>query len=373
MKPNLVALQIAIQAHVPVFLWGGPGIGKSVTVEALAAALQRLIWIVILSIREPSDQGGLPVITPDGVRMEPPLWAKQCHAAGGGIVFFDEFNSAPPTVQSSALRVVHGKWVGDLKLPEPTSFVAAGNPTDVSTGGYDLTSAIANRWMHVDWPVNSSEWADGMIAGWPEAKTVVLPEGWRSRIGAKRANLGTFIRAHADMLYQLPDNPFEQGKAWRSPRSWDMYATLQAAASAIGHNEKSEVGGALLKGCVGTDGAQQFRTWFVNLDLRDAEEYIADPKGVPLPRRQDQVMATLDSVVSAALNREHSDAAQLKRQKAAWSVIARVCEDMPDVAVPSSRTLALNMREEMILELPEEMERLAPVLKAAKINWSGHT
>ena len=58
------------------FLWGAPALmdadGNGVPCET-----------VIGSLREPSDFAGLPVVTDDGVRLEPPAWAKRLQTAHG--------------------------------------------------------------------------------------------------------------------------------------------------------------------------------------------------------------------------------------------------------------------------------------------------
>ena len=339
---ELVAAQICIQARKPLFLWGGPGTGKTISLEQLAALLEESLWTVILSIREPSDQGGLPVITPEGVRMHPPRWAMELVAAKHGIVFWDEFNTAPPTTQSSALRVVHGGWAGDQKLPENTSHVAAGNPPEVSTGAYDLTSAIANRWVHMNWPVDPTQWADGMVAGFPNPPLSRVRPNWKHGIAAKRGVVASFIRRRGELLYDLPKSATEQGRAWKSPRTWTMAADLLAAADAAGHGTKSEVARLLVAGCVGEAGQIEFSQWFVKLDLVDPEEYLERPFLTPLPRRQDQTMATLDSVAGAALDRSKPKKARIARYYAAWKVLGRILKSQGDIAIPAARTLAVN-------------------------------
>lgn len=368
---DIHAIQIAIQARIPTFLWGPPGCGKTSILEQLAPALGEKLWTVILSIREPSDQGGLPVVSNEGVRMHPPMWAQQLCAEGHGIVFWDEFNTAPPTTQSSALRVVHGGWAGDLKLPDHTSHVAAGNPPEVSTGAYDLTSAIANRWCHFRWSVDAPGWSDGMVAGWPKPAILKLPENWRSHIAAKRGIVASFIRRRGELLLQLPEETSEQGRAWPSPRTWEMAALLLAAAAAVGQNEKSEVARLLVQGAVGESAAREFTSWYVNLDLRDPEEYLRDPKGTPLPKRQDQIMATLDSVAGSALDQRHKKKDQVERYYAAWKVIGRVCREAgPDISMPAARTLATNMPPEVDKKIPPEIEDILPMLEKANIDFS---
>src|SRR5262249_50525533 len=78
----VTVLRAAGRAGVAVCLWGDPGIGKSALIQAAAAADDVPCEIVIGSLREPSDFAGLPVVTDDGVRLEPPSWAKRLHEAG---------------------------------------------------------------------------------------------------------------------------------------------------------------------------------------------------------------------------------------------------------------------------------------------------
>lgn len=385
MTAHETAAHVCIQTRSPLFLWGGPGIGKTAVLEQIADALEEPLHTVILSIREPSDQGGLPYIMrsdgtalPEGaaglldagVRMVPPMWARMLSADGHGVVFWDEFNTAVPTTQSSALRVIHGGYAGDLRLPSETSHVAAGTPATQVAGGYDLTAAIANRWTHIDWPVDSNTWANGMVAGFPKPVVTRLPSSWRDSLAAKRGLVSAFIRRKPNLLYMLPKAPSEQGRAWASPRMWDRVATLMAASNGIGHGEKSEVGRLLIHGCVGQAAGAEFIEWVANLDLRDPEDYLADPS-TPLPQRQDQLMATLDSVAAAALDKTKADKDQVTRYRAAWKLVGRAKKaGKGDVAVPSARVLATNMPKEVKRDLPPEIEEMLPLLEAAGIDYS---
>lgn len=371
MRPEMIALQICLQTRTPVFLWGEPGIGKTKTAEALADAMAERLWTVILSIREPSDQGGLPVVRTDGsVYMAPPHWAKELVKTGHGNIFFDEMNVAPPTVQNSALRVVNEGYAGDEKLPADTSFCSAGNPPETNPGVYDLTPAMANRHVHLRFPLDHEEWCNGMIAGWPKPRVVQLPPNWRDLVAQMRGLVVAFIRRRPKLLHHKPDSPTEQGKAWPSPRMWTTLAIVLAAAKALGYDAKSEVGLLLVRGCVGDGATTEFRNWIVNLDLRDPEDYLKDPLGVPLPSRQDQLMATLDGVAAAALDSTHKPKARIKRYYDAWRVLGRILKEKGDIAIPAARTLAMNMPPEVDDNLPPECEDILPMLEKADIDFS---
>lgn len=362
---HLTVLQIAAQAHQPLFVWGPPGVGKTANVEAIARGLGVPAWTVILSTREPTDQAGLPIITEKGVRMHPPLWAAECAEKGGGIVFFDEFNTAPATVQSSALRVIQDGVVGDLKLPSKTSFIACGNPPSTSTGVYQLTAATANRWLHLDWQDDADQWFSGMLGGWPTPSIVRLPAGWEEKIGEKRSLVVSFLRVRPELRRAQPESREDQGKAWPSPRTWDMTARMLAAAAAAGHDEKSEIGRLMILGCVGQAAMVEFTKWIVTLDLRDPEEYLADPLNTPLPKRSDQVFVTLDAVAAAACSKSprFSEDQRLSRFRAAFKLVGRVIDDIgSDVAIPSIRSLVANGPSEMWNSPPAELSKIKEAL-----------
>ena len=106
------ALAIAISAGVPVLLWGSPGT-EDAPPWSLSPTRSGGRAIVIGSIREPTDFGGLPVVVDGGVRLAPPSCAQRLVAAGHGLLFLDELTTAPPAVQAAMLRVIFERVVGD--------------------------------------------------------------------------------------------------------------------------------------------------------------------------------------------------------------------------------------------------------------------
>jgi MoxR-like ATPase len=147
------ALAIAVMAKVPVLLWGSPGTGKTSAVRALGESLGWPVEVVIGSIREPSDFAGLPVVVDGMVAMAPPSWARRLAAAERGLLFLDELTTAPPAVQAVMLRVVLERVVGDVALPDGVRVVAAANPPEEAADGWELAPPLANRLVHLEWPV----------------------------------------------------------------------------------------------------------------------------------------------------------------------------------------------------------------------------
>lgn len=347
---------IAIQAGTPVLIWGPPGVGKTATITTIAEALSLPLEVVIASVREPADFAGLPVIRENGVVMEAPAWARRMHQAGRGILFLDEISTAPPAVQAALLRVVLDRVVGDLELPADVAVVAAANPPEQAAGGWDLSAPLANRFCHLLWELDNQAWINGMIQGWPNPSVPHLPDGWQVGIPASRALVASFIRHRPHLLLQVPTSEEQAGKAWPSPRSWDMASRLLAAAEAAQAGDDVTV--SLVAGCVGDGAGLEFLAWRRDLDLPDPEEVLAHPEQFRVPARGDQAFAALTAVVSAAVRDLTKD-----RWLAAWQVLARAAEQgAKDIAAASAKALAAARKPS--LPLPQkELREFIPILQ----------
>jgi hypothetical protein len=356
------ALAIAVQARVPVLLWGGPGTGKSSVIRALGVALDVPVVTVIASLREPADFAGLPVVGPDGsIRLAEPSWAKTLVNHGRGILFLDEITTAPPAVQAALLRVVLERVVGDVALPEAISVVAAANPPDVASGGWDLSSPLANRFCHLDWPVDAERFIEALTVGWSSPSIGIVESSLGTECSIRvRSTLAGFLRSRQALLYSLPDEVSSTGRAWPSPRSWDSAATLWMEAECAGTSE--EVTLTLIAGCVGPGAARELLTWQREADLPDPEEILANPSKFRLPERGDRQFAVL-SALAAAVNANCTK----ERWEAAFEIVQKaVSQGSADVAAVAARSLAQNVPPG-VTALPAAVGSLAPVLSRAGI------
>src|ERR1700722_9324030 len=181
------ALSISVQAGVPVLLWGSPGTGKPSVVRALGESLGWPTEVVIGSIREPADFAGLPVVIDGAGQMGPPLWARRLSTATHGLLFLDELTTAPPAVQAAMLRVVLERVVGDLALPAGIRVVAAANPPEEAADRGGLPPPLANRLVHLDWPVEARAVSHGLAVGFPTPSVWVAQEATLAHQSAARA------------------------------------------------------------------------------------------------------------------------------------------------------------------------------------------
>ena len=360
--PQLAALTLAVQADLPVLLWGEPGIGKTAAIGHLAAELDLPLTTVIASVHEPSDFAGLPVIGADpavqGVPMAPPDWAVRLAEAKKGLLFLDELSTAPPAVQAALLRLVLERRVGALRLPEGVRIVAAANPKASAADGWELSAPLANRFVHLQWTFNPDVVVRGLGGTWPRAELPRLdPAGLADAVAFARRAVCGLLTTRPALVHRLPGGEARRGGAWPSPRTWEMTLRLVAFATAAGTSR--EVLSMLVRGTVGDGPGLELLASMDRLDLPDPEALLADP-GTPLPRRGDLRQAALDGVVEA-VRRIPAEA----RWDAAWAVLVRALDDgAPDLVVAPAATLATLRRDEW--SVPAAIERLAGAIAIAE-------
>ena len=328
------ATAIALQANVPLLLWGEPGIGKTRVVESLGKHLGLdPVVTVIASIHDPTDFSGLPFFDRErGVAVyAAPDFVTPLVEAEKGILFLDEFTTAPPAIEAACLRIVLEGAVGNHVLPPEVRRVAAANPPEIAVNGRELSLPMSNRFVHIEFDIPSGYYIQGMLQGFPPPEVPKVPPDWKEKyLGKARGMIASFLAARPSLLKAPPKDPPFRG--WPSPRTWyDFAAPLLAACEAAGANEDVEA--LLLSGCVGEGAAFEFLEWRRNLDLPTPEECIRNPN-IELPDRDDKLLAMLVGVVNYVRERMNPET-----WSAAWTILARAAEDRPDLAALPARLL----------------------------------
>lgn len=148
-------LKLAYATRKPVLLEGPTGIGKSELVAATAAALGIEHLILDLSLLEPSDLVGLPVIHDGRTHYACPAALPQ---DGQGLLLLEELNRAERFVQQPALQLLTARRLHDYRLPDGWSVVAAINPEDGSYQVTPLDLALRKRFMQLRVRADRSAW-----------------------------------------------------------------------------------------------------------------------------------------------------------------------------------------------------------------------
>ena len=210
-----------------VFLWGKPGIGKTQVVYQVGAELGLTVKVLVLSLMDPVELKGFIFPDREKKRAEilPLNFPKEKF-----ILFFDEFNTAPTSVQNAAMRIVLEKKIGDYELPQGTLVVCAGNRIKDKAMVNKISSAMVNRAIHYN-----------VVPDFGDFK-----EYWFSK------GLPEEVIAYLEMDTQYLSMEPDIDKPFASPRSWEMVGRLIQN----GINDVEDIGGV-----IGEDVAVRFETF----------------------------------------------------------------------------------------------------------------
>jgi MoxR-like ATPase len=373
---------------LPLLFEGHPGTGKTANVEQEAMLCSLDAEVLISSIREPSDFGGLQVPEKkDGDRTKltllAPPWAERLAASKHGLIFADELNTSPPAVQAAFLRIVTDAVVGDLKLPDTVRICAAQNSVEEAASGWDLAMPLANRFGHIKWGTPStSEWSDWLLTSGngtspdgkvinPEKEEERVMEAWSGPWAAARGLISGFVRARPELLLKMPPagSP-EASCAWPSPRTWEYAA--RALASCEVHGVDATVADELLGAFVGVGAAAEFMGWRAKQDLPEPGDVLdGKVKFKHDPMRLDRTAAVLSSCAALMVAEKDKMKPDAKKGRMVifWTLTDEVSKEAADVAVPAGRVMA---RAGLAVgkEAQPALVRLQPILNNAGIKAS---
>ena len=199
-------LSALVEQNLPLstMIWGPPGVGKSSIVAQIAQANDLEFVDVRLSQLAPTDLRGLPVAEHGISRWYPPEFLP---TGGRGILFLDEVNMAPPTMQGMAQQLILDRKVGSYELPPHWFVWAAGNRKEDRASVFDMPAPLANRFLHLTVRSDFDSW-----------RSYALGRNLHEQIIA-------FLTFRPELLHRLdPTQP-----AWPSPRAWEMASGLQRA------------------------------------------------------------------------------------------------------------------------------------------------
>ncbi|NDV18649.1 AAA domain-containing protein [Pseudodesulfovibrio sp. JC047] len=257
MNPRQIqsSLKTLIALQQPVFIWGAPGVGKSQIVAQVAREMKRELIDIRAVLLDPVDLRGLPSVKDGTAFWSPPSFLP---TTGEGVLFLDELNAAPPLVQAACYQLVLDRKVGEYTLPDGWTVVAAGNRETDRAVTHRMPSALANRFVHLDFTVDVEMWLD-----WAHANNLC-------------EEILAFIRFRPNLLHNF--DPKQNEKAFPSPRSWEFAARILAA------KPDPDVELSLLKGTVGPGAAVEFAGFSrIFRQLPDPDHVIDQPDTAVVP------------------------------------------------------------------------------------------
>ena len=154
--PRLEAvLELAYRARRPVLLEGPTGIGKSEVVRRVAEKLGIATTVLDLSLLEPPDLVGLPVIRDGRTTYAVPHVLPQ---SGAGILMLEELNRAERYIQQPALQLLTARRLHEYELPPDWVCFAAVNPETADYQVTPLDRALRARFLSLGVRADRSSW-----------------------------------------------------------------------------------------------------------------------------------------------------------------------------------------------------------------------
>lgn len=234
-KEVVVAVEHIMSKNKVAFLWGPPGIGKSDVVASIGKKQNRPVIDLRMLLLEPTDIKGIPYFDTNEQVMK---WAAPSELPKGtefdknAILFLDELNAAPPSVQAAAYQLVLNRKVGEYVVPEGVSIIAAGNRENDRGVTYKMPSPLSNRLVHLEMEARFDDWFD-----WAVNSDV-------------HADVVGFLSTHKQHLYNF--DPRTSDKAFATPRSWSFVSDLMSDTL------PTSMITSIVSGCVGEGVAIEF-------------------------------------------------------------------------------------------------------------------
>lgn len=234
---------------LPLYIWGTFGIGKSQVVKQFCSDNKLRILDIRVSQLEPSDLRGLPRYTNDFTQWCPPDWLPK---GGEGILFLDELNLAPPSIQSACYELILDRKIGAYNLPDGWVVFCAGNKEDDNGNIFEVATPLLNRFVHIE--LNKPD-----ITSWSEW-------GVQHKVDSR---IIAFLNFKPDYLHKWDRESTD--KAIPTPRSWEFCSRLMQDAKT--DNELN----ILCASAIGEAGALELLAYIKLTQAINLQEVLENP------------------------------------------------------------------------------------------------
>ena len=270
-----IALESLIDSKIPCFIWGSPGVGKSSLVAQIAKQKSMNFIDLRLSLLGPTDLRGIPFFDNENKNA---VWAKPeffppTDSQEFGILFLDEINSAPPTIQAAAYQLILDRKIGEYTLPKNYAIIAAGNFETDRGVTYRMPTPLANRFVHLEFDLDFDSWKTWAYDNDISFKIIAY-------LNYKSENL---------FLFDSSSNK----KAFATPRTWEFVNNILNSAL------QKDLYLDVISGTIGKESAVEFLNFLEIMDKIPNIDDILNNKKIDIPTNNSVLYALCSGIVYA--------------------------------------------------------------------------
>lgn len=285
--PKLIS-DVLRAGHVPM-VHGSPGTAKSDIVKAIAKKNNLILIDFRLSQADPTDMAGFPTLNKERMRSSyappeifPIKGDKLPAGKNGWLLFLDEVNSAPLSVQAASYKLVLDKQVGKHDLHPKVHIVAAGNLSTDKAIVNRMSTAMQSRLVHFELETDYRVWLE-----------------WANQAGID-FRICAFINFKPDILFNF--NPNHSDFTFACPRTYEFASDLIKDYVDIPQEKLP-----LLTGTLGEAAGREFYSFSqVFKQLPTIETIIANPTGIDMPDEPSTQYA-ISGLLGHNLDRHNAD------------------------------------------------------------------
>ncbi|RXJ69355.1 ATPase [Halarcobacter ebronensis] len=274
-------LKALLEADIPCFIHGSPGIGKSYIVNDIAKKSDLELIDVRLSQLDAVDLRGIPTIKNEQTKWMPPIFLPN-NEDSKGILFLDELNSAPLSVQAAIYQLVLDRKIGEYTLPKGWRIICAGNKINDKGIVFKLPSPLINRMVHIVLEAKYDDFKNWAI------KNEIHP----FIIG--------FLGFRPDLLSTEVPTSTETNPAFCTPRAWNMLSNI------IKRNEEIASLHPIIYGTVGYGAGIEFISFVKVYKTLPNIDAILEGKSDMVPNEPSALYALCAAIIEKYTKKEQA-------------------------------------------------------------------
>lgn len=269
----LKMLHIAVDNNISTFIWGSPGIGKSAIVNQLAVELNRELIDIRVSMLDPVELRGLPYIKNGRASWSIPDFLPDKENT---ILFLDEINTAPPSMQPVLYQLIWEGKLGEYELPKGSTVIAAGNLDTDRAVTTKMSTALGSRFWNLNFEPDLEDWLH-----WAVNNTLSY-------------DILSYLRFRPANMYKFDPTTMKGEKTFPCPRTWEQTNKILKSVLILPVKYQLDAFSGFLGKAVATDfiGFLQIKDKLPNI-----KNILENPKTEEIPTEPSIIYATLGALL----------------------------------------------------------------------------